>query len=116
MAQIIFKTLRDWGMDTPVVKDYNTYVKSINLVYTVIPWGYILKINISEDDTEETITSLVKMISLLRPHIVRFEFCEASNVPGVSSMVTDLETTMDYFGYTNINSSELILTFGLTLN
>lgn len=118
MATINFQTLRDWGMESTQVMFYNEFLKTIKSDYTAVPWSNIAALVLFDEDTDpdtniNNLDSFVKMMSIIKPHLVLFNFENITYKRWVCAICSDLEKTFTYLGYANLGYPDNKLLFGL---
>lgn len=120
MAQLTWKTLKEWGMDTFCVQDYLGYVTKERNEDSLIPRvksnEYFAGMVIFDEDNEETISSFINMCKCIHPSIICIDFSNITRDGTKEAFLNWINDELDYEMsnvYVNLNSYENRFCLGL---
>lgn len=83
MAQLVYKTLEEWGTDTFCVQDYTGYVNIERKTNSNIPRVRVDEkfagMVIFNNENQETISSFIAMCKIIKPSIICVDFSNVDN-------------------------------------
>lgn len=100
MAQLTWKTLKEWGMDSFCVQDYIGYVTRERNKDSLIPRvksnEYFAGIVIFDDDNKETITSFIHMCKCIHPSIISIDYSNITRDGTKEAFLNWINDELDY--------------------
>ena len=120
MAQLTWKTLKEWGMDTFCVQDYLGYVTNERNKDSLIPRvksnEYFAGMVIFDEDNEETVSGFINMCKRIHPSIICIDFSNITRDGTKETFLNWINDELDYQMsnmYVNLNSYENRFCLGL---
>jgi hypothetical protein len=120
MAQLIWETLKEWGMETPCVQDYHRYVAKERNEDSLIPRlksnEYFAGMVIFDEDNEKTVSSFIHMCKCIHASIICIDFSNITRDGTKEAFLNWINDELHFEMsnvYVNLNSYENCFCLGL---